>query len=103
MLKKIFSAGAALLAAACIVNGAEVTARASGKNASVRELSPGVWQLEVAPGKGWFQIQFAQKVSGWGGGKWPAGAATARFLILVDWSNVPNMETLFKTITLTVK
>ena len=41
--------------------------------------------------------------SGWGGGKWPAGAATARFLILVDWSNVPNMETLFKTITLTVK
>ena len=41
--------------------------------------------------------------SGWGGGMWPAGAATARFLILVDWSNVPNMETLFKTITLTVK
>ena len=41
--------------------------------------------------------------SGWGGGKWPAGTATARFLILVDWANVPNMETLFKTITLTVK
>ena len=41
--------------------------------------------------------------SGWGGGKWPAGTASARFLILVNWSTVPNMETLFKTITLTVK
>ena len=69
MFGKIFSMGAALLAAVCIVNGAEVTARASGKNASVRELSPGVWQLEVAPGKGWFQIQFAQKAAQWGGGK----------------------------------
>ena len=41
--------------------------------------------------------------SGWLGSQWPAGTATARFLILVNWHAAPNMETLFKTITLTVK
>ena len=68
MLKKLFSAIAALLFAGAVSAGS-VTAQASGKNASVKEVSPGVWHLTVTPAKGWYQIQFAQKNLVWGSGK----------------------------------
>ncbi|MBQ9336632.1 MAG: hypothetical protein IJS14_04975 [Lentisphaeria bacterium] len=41
--------------------------------------------------------------SGWLGSQWPAGTATVRFLLLVNWSSAPGMETLFKTISLTIE
>lgn len=40
---------------------------------------------------------------GWMGSKWPAGTASVRFMILVNWSGAPNAETLFKTLSLTIK
>ena len=68
MLKKLFTTAFALLLAAT-VSAAGVSAKASGKGASVKEVSPGVWQLTVTPGKGWPQIQFYGKSTAWGKGK----------------------------------
>ncbi len=68
MLKKFFTTAVALLLAAT-VSAAGVSAKASGKGASVKEVSPGVWQLTVTPGKGWPQIQFYGKNTAWGKGK----------------------------------
>ena len=68
MLKKIFLTVAALCTAAAM--NASVTAKASGKGASVQQTAPGVWVLSVAPGQGWSQIQLAAgKAPQWGNGK----------------------------------
>ena len=67
MLKKLFSAIAVLLFAGAVSAGS-ITAKAS-KNASIKEVKPGVWQLTVTPCKGWAQAQFAKKTAAWGNGK----------------------------------
>lgn len=40
--------------------------------------------------------------SGWAGNKWPVGAESARFIILVNWSN-KKLETQFKDVTMTIE
>ena len=40
--------------------------------------------------------------SGWAGNKWPVGAVSARFIILVNWSN-KKLETQLKDISLTIE
>ena len=40
--------------------------------------------------------------SGWAGNKWPVGAESARFIILVNWSN-KKLETQLKDISMTIE
>lgn len=68
-MKKMF-VPVLLLALAAALNGAEITAQAAGKNASVKTVAPGVWELSVAPGQGWGQLHLAcPPLSSWGTGK----------------------------------